>query len=213
MLSLILILCATAAQSTSDQPQPDRWRGLILNETTPDQAIAILGKPKSDKPDRLFIHEIDKWFEPGLNKKNLRKQSFRDVAGFDRVDLYYRDDKLVVMQLDPEKNPIKPTALQNIYGIEFRPFVGGFRESHNSWDFERHAGQVYPKTFPESYTLVGVSPGSIVAAAISNTSVGSILRQLNHVRDTAGGGFPGKVHHIQLISRKLENRAGADLLK
>ncbi len=172
----------------------------------------MFGEPESDKPDRLFIYRVDKWFQPGLNKKVLQKQSFRKIESSDRVDLYYKADKLVVIQIDFAKQP-PPTALQDIYGLEFVPYVGGLDEGWLPNDYERHKGRVYPKTYPDSYVLVAVAPSSVVPALIDNVGFGSMLKQSMGVRDVAGGGFPGKVRMIQLLSRTLESRSGEDLLK
>ena len=208
-----LVLFAAVLIQGGDTPQPDRWHGLILGETRPEQAVQLLGNPKSDKPDRLFIREIGKWFEPGLSRKNLRKQTFREVAGFDRVDLYYKDGNLVVIQLDPSRDQIQPSALQNIYGVEFRPFVDAFTESSFPGDFERHEGRVFPRMYPLVYSVVAISPKAIIAGRILNGGVGRSLRTLAVAVDAPGSGFPGKVQYIQLISRQLENRQGANLLK
>lgn len=222
LASLILAAAVFQAQdlppvahegSVNERPQPDRWRGLILDHAGPKDAVAMFGEAESDKPDRLFIYQVNKWFQPGLNKKNLRKQSFRKVDGFDRVDLYYKDDRLVVIQIDFAKQPPPPTALQNIYGLEFVPYVSGLDEGWFPNDYERHKGRVYPKIYPDVYGLVAVAPRSVVSALVSNLGLGSMLKQSMGVRDIAGGGFPGKIHMIQLISRTLENRSGEDLLK
>ena len=141
MLPPIMLACALLGQPASDRPQPDRWRGLVLAQSTPDDALRVLGRPESDKPDRLLIYGVGKWFEPGLRKKILRRQSWKKVEGFDRVDLYYKGDKLVVIQLDFDKE-IPPTALPNIYGLEFAPFVDALAESMFPRDFERHEGKV-----------------------------------------------------------------------
>lgn len=75
-------------------------------------------------------------------------------------------------------------------------------------------GKAYPKSFPGFYNVVAVAPGAVVNAYVSNSSIGAILSKgLGSGIDTAGGGFPGKVTAIQLLSRRLENRAGGELLK
>jgi hypothetical protein len=206
---MMLVVFAAVAQ---DGPQPDQWRGLKLGVAEPAAAIQALGSPATDKLDRLLIQRVTKWFESGLRGKKLRKLSFRDVQGFSSVDLYYRDDKLVVIQLQP-KERIEPSALPNIYGVTFSPVVSGFEESMAPQDFERHAGSVYPKTYPAQYGLVAVAARSVIVADVFNSGLGSVLRQSAGVRDTAGGGFPGKVSRIQLISRDLENRSGSNLLR
>ncbi|MEO8649379.1 MAG: hypothetical protein ABI539_09460 [Acidobacteriota bacterium] len=33
--------------------QPDRWHGLIVDQSSPDDAIATLGTPDSDKIDKF----------------------------------------------------------------------------------------------------------------------------------------------------------------
>ena len=212
-LLIALLLSAPLFLSCADgPPQPDRWRGLILDSTSPAEAASTLGSVTSDKLDRLFLGPLRKWFTPGLNGKTLRKQSFKAVDGFEQVDLYYRNEKLVVIQLMVAK-PVAPTALKNIYGLEFEPCIDGIMEGFRPQDFERHAGRTYPKTFPSAYSLVAVSEHSIVSAGVSNSSLGSVMLQSMGARDTAGGGFPGKVKSVQLISRTLENRSGEDLLK
>ena len=209
-MSLFLVLFAVGA-SAQEGPRPDRWRGLVLDEATPEDAGHALGKAASDKEDRLFIRNIDKWFVKGLNKKALRKMQFKEVQGFDKAELYFLDGKLVVLQLDFKKE-IAPNALANIYGIEFRPYVSGFDESASPRDYERNSGRVYPKTYPLIYNMVAVSERAIVSADVHNSGAGFYFRQSMGAHDDAGG-FPGKVRQIQMISRRLENHEGADLLK
>lgn len=216
MLPRTMLLCAALlvlppVTTAQERPQPHRWRGLVLDEASPGDAIRILGKPVSDKPDRLFVQNIDRWFVKGLNKKTLRKMQFKGVEGFDKADLYFVDDKLAVIQLDFKKE-IAPNALANIYGLEFRPYVSGFDESASPRDYEQHAGRVYPKSYPIFYNMVAVSERAILSADVHNSGVGSVLRKSAGIKDGEGG-LPGKVSKIQLISRRLENREGADNLK
>jgi hypothetical protein len=49
MLSLSIAVCA------QDKPQPDRWRGLVLNEATSADAIKLLGKPDEEKTNRTAV--------------------------------------------------------------------------------------------------------------------------------------------------------------
>ncbi len=209
--SSFLVPVVLMAMQAEDRPNPDRWRGLVVGESTFANCTDVLGKASEDKPDRLFLHPVDKWFVPGLNGKVLRKASYRGVPGFKRVDLYFRSERLVVIQLAPEET-IQPSALPGIYGVEFRPFVSGFLEGM-SGDIERHKGEAYPRTYPSEYSLVASTPKAVLKANVSNSGIGAIMRKSMGAVDTAGGGFPGKVVLIQLISRQLENRAGSDLLK
>jgi hypothetical protein len=48
---LALLFCATVAVAQQqDGAKPDRWRGLVLDESTAEDAIKVLGQPKKDGP-------------------------------------------------------------------------------------------------------------------------------------------------------------------
>jgi hypothetical protein len=78
--TLAVLLCLTlsafgqtdSAETKSDSPQPDRWRGLIIDEATPDDAIKLLGKPKKDKIDALKIFGITDWLSKQIKEKKFR---------------------------------------------------------------------------------------------------------------------------------------------
>jgi hypothetical protein len=202
---------AVACALSQEGAKPDQWRGLRLDESSVDQAIQALGKPVSDKQDGAAIRPIQRWFRPDLGKKIFRDLTFKEVEGFGRVDLYFLDEKLAMIQLQV-KSGVLPTALQNIYGLEFQPMMSGFEESMGV--VERHQGKAYPKSFPSFYNVVAVGPTAVVNAYVRNDGIGAVLsKSFGSGIDTAAGGFPGKVGAIQLISRRLENRAGTDLLK
>jgi hypothetical protein len=183
---------------------PDRWHGLFLEETTPEQAIQALGKkPASDQPNRLLIRRVDKWFAAGLRGKTLRRLAFREIQGFSHVDLYFHADKLVAIQLAP-KEKMAPTILPDIYGISFKPVQSG-------------AEKMFSGRAPVGYGLVAVSDRTVILAEVYESAFGSVMRRSTGVRDPDTGYYPGKVGSIQLISRTLEDRSalkhGADLLK
>ena len=43
-----LALNSYSLAQEQDRPRPDRWRGMVLDETTPEAAIIALGKPAKD---------------------------------------------------------------------------------------------------------------------------------------------------------------------
>jgi hypothetical protein len=208
---VILALGLALPGKTQDAAKPNQWRGLALDEASAEQAIQILGKPAADKQDGVAVRPIQRWFRPDLGKKIFRCLSFKEIEGFNHVDLYFLEGKLAVVQLQV-KADLRPAALGNIYGLEFQPMMSGFEESMGV--VERHQGKAYPRSFPDFYNVVAVAPGVVVNAYVSNNGFGAILsKRLGSGIDTAGGGFPGRVATIQLMSRRLENRAGSDLLK
>jgi hypothetical protein len=194
----------------SDRPQPDRWRGLVIDQSTPEDAMSILGKPESDKIESMRVYRIDKWTSAVRHKKVFRKLKFKKPQGVDSASLYFMDNKLVMIELDTSN--LFPNSLPHIYGIEFTPMVESIDVAMNPQDFERNQGKIYPKSFPTVYSMVAVSKRSFVSAMVGNSSFGSVFRRSMGVGDAAGD-YPGKVILLQIISRALENRDGADALK
>jgi hypothetical protein len=207
---LTLLLSLTVIAQEQDKPMPDRWRSLVLNESTPEDAIHILGQPQSDKLSDLPVRRINNWITKTRKEKVFKRLKFNKPEGMDAVELYFLSDKLVMIQLDTKD--LKPNSLSGVYGIEFRPMVSGADEGWEPKDFERNQGRVYPKTYPTVYHMVAVAEKSFICAMIGNSSFGSVLRKSAKIGDSEGD-YPGGVMFLQLISRKLENRDGADALK
>lgn len=211
LLQLLLLLTVPALTQETEGPKPDRWRGMIIDESTPEDAIKGLGKPKEDKIDRIRVFDVDsKWISKKQGEKIFRKLKFEKPQGFDKAELSFLEGTLVLIDLDFEKE-IQASSLSRIYGIQFVPKISGFQEGMFPKDYERNEGRVYPKTYPSVYSLVAVTEKVFIGSLVANNSFGSILRQGMGARDT--GDFPGKSARIQIISRRLENRDGAEVLK
>jgi hypothetical protein len=174
---------ATAQEANA---QSDSWRGLNLNISTPLEATDHLGKPDSDRPDRLILRRVQDRFV-GLKDVPLRKLRFRRVPGFSRVDLYFKDDRLVVIQLSP-KDRITPASLPDVYGARFLP-VENFIEALGG-----------PKL---SWGLVAITERSVIIADVfaglldpeKVVQIQLVSRQLEN------------------LSRDLEARHGTELLR
>jgi hypothetical protein len=215
--NLLMLTANITGQDSKEESKsalPDRWRGLILNQSTPDDAIRILGNPAEDKVDRIRVFQIDRWVTSKQKEKIFRKLLFKKPEGVDKATLSFLENKLVMIEIDTSKEkPVSPNAIANVYGIEFYPMVSALSEALYPDNFERNQGRVYPKEYPTFYHLVSVSKNSFISAGIGNVpSLGGAFARSAGVKDQAGS-FPGKVEYIQIISRKLENRDGADVLK
>jgi hypothetical protein len=213
LTALLLFTVAIGAQET-DGPKPDRWRGLILDQSTPADAIKTLGTPKKDREGGLRTYPLNKRLVLDHNSDGYRKLTYEDLEGIKSATLVFRNDRLVLIELHP-KQKISATTLPNLYSIEFVPKVGQMETAMNPRNYERNQGRVYPKNYPVVYYLIAQTQTSYVSAMIENGGLGNIL--MGSSRGQAGaadtGGFPGSASIIQIISRKLENREGADVLK
>jgi hypothetical protein len=210
MRFLLPALLCVASVAFGQQAQPDRWKGLIIDQSTPDDAVRILGQPSGDKLSRLFITGFDsKWFTRKVNEPKYRRLEFKKVQGVDRAFLSFLDGVLVSIDIDlAEQSPA--AALSRIYGIRFAPKIRGLDEAFSPADFERNEGRVYPKRYPDIYSLIGVSEKTFISGMVLNSGFGSILKK--SVGGTETGDFPGKIAWIQIISRRLENFDGAGAL-
>ena len=205
-----LLLVLSISVMAQNNVKPDQWRGFILNQSTPEDALRLLGLPAKDSIERLRIFDVDsKWITSKHKEKVFRQLTYKNTQSMDKVEFSFLDGYLVMIDLDLEQETAA-SALSRIYGIEFIPKVSGLAESWMPGDYERNQGRIYPKTYPTVYSLGGVSTNSFIGALVNNSSVGKILRDSIGVRDT--GDFPGKIARIQIISRVLENKDGSDAL-
>ncbi len=49
ILAALLLSCIPVAAQDTDGPKPDRWRGLVLDQSTTGDAIKSLGTPDNDR--------------------------------------------------------------------------------------------------------------------------------------------------------------------
>ncbi len=210
LLPLILLFVWSLSVCGQDKALPDRWRELILDEATPEQVLEKFKNPKADKPNQSFRPlKYNEWFNV-KNNKNFRLIHYENIEGFKDAKLFFLDNKLVVIQLEPEK--LGASALAQSYGVDFEVLVSGISKALSPQDFDRDKGKAYPKRFPDFYEVMHKAEKSCIFAGIANNSVGSILGRGIGLEDDSNS-LPGKVSMIQLISRKLESNSGTNLLK
>jgi hypothetical protein len=207
-LILLFALSFSVFGQTSDKAQPDRWRGLIIDEATPQKAIEILGKPDSDKLDSFRVYKIDKMLTKQTREKKYQRLEYASVEGFDKVILAFDKEKLVFIELNPKK--LSPNVLEGAYGVKLLPTFDKFDIAIRADEFERDAGELKAKKYPVFYYLFGKSANTFILAGVQNSSFGSVLGT-SGIND--GISFPGKVKQLQIISRTLENKDNADILK
>jgi hypothetical protein len=214
------VTVAPSAQSSvkevdeADTPRPDRWRGLLIDQSTPEEAIKKLGAPKKDRVGGLRTYPLNKRLTVDHNTDGLRKLYYDNIEGLDHAELVFKDSRLVIIEIHPGKK-IEAGNLARIYGVDFVPKISGFDQAFYPKDYERHKGQVYPKNYPVTYYLIAITGKTFVSALVENNSVDSQLfgSRRDKLGDDDSGGFPGKTKIVQIISRTLENRTGEDVLR
>lgn len=185
---------------------PDRWRGLVIDEATPEKAVEVLGTPSADKIDSFRVYKIDDWITKATREKKFRRLEFKNVEGLDKVILAFQDSKLVFIELNPKK--LDPDALENAFGIKFTPTFSKVDKALNPGNFGRETGK--SQKFPVFYYLYATAPKTFLVAGVSNSSLGSLLGTKGVNDDMS---CPGKVVQLQFVSRTLENMDGEEVLK
>jgi hypothetical protein len=217
LLALLISFSASIAAQIrppveeQETPMPDRWRGLIIDESTPEDAIKVLGKPTLDKMEGADTYPLNRRLVLDEDSKDARKLSYDKIEGMSKVDLLFKKDKLVLIELRPNKK-IRASALSRIYGIHFSPKIS------NIYDSDPHVydtRSVAPANFPSNYYLIGLSDTTYISAEIKSSVAGMLMggNTRGKISPDDDGGFPGKISKIQIISRKLDNREGAEILK
>lgn len=197
--------------------QPDRWHGLTLNKTTPEQAIEILGEPKTRGNYKIFIQKIGDWLgKPAKEKMPAMKWS--NIHGMQDVTLYFQSNKLVAIDLFL-KAEVRAAALESIYGAKFQHLISNAKRDYDNSmrasngqepAYQRDRGETFSNKNEVSYHVGVVTEKSYIVAFCDVGFKESFKRNLGAGLDSAR---PGRVRSLQLFSRTLENRDGEDVLK
>jgi hypothetical protein len=221
LVAFVLLVCTTASVAQQPPAQPDGWRGLVLDVSTTDDAIRVLGKPKSDKSAQsLQLIMVDKWL-PGAkyNQKVFRRLTFKKPDGFEEAQLSFLDDRLVLIDLTARDGDVPdwvdPDDLGEMFNARFIYSEWHFgKKLEPLVEFEKFDGAP-PKKFAEIYNMIAISERSFIVAHVGNIEARgtslfgppctSCAKEENKKRKTrdAGGAFPGQVSYIQIVSRKL----------
>lgn len=207
LFTITLFICISAVTAFSQQP--DRWRGLVIDETTPEQAIETLGQPKTDKQnERIFINNYQ-WLRKDVGK-SLRILHWENVGEFPDVKLGFENNKLVLIHLEPKK--FEAQAFLSAYdGLDIRYAS----EVQSPADFKQpRVNSDRPYKLGVVFLLVGVTDKVFVFGQCGNAK-GAVMSDLfgGTKSRQAGRSIPGDVVVIQLVSRTLEDNTASDMLK
>lgn len=186
----VFLLAILAGESAFGQSL-DSWKGLVINESTPDRAIEILGKPKSDKPTDHWHLLRNQWFIKDVGKK-LRTLSYDNVEGFEKIRLKFNSDsKLASIHLQPSKISAN-VFIASYPNIEFRDDS----EIRVLADLKRPRE---PRPRPEPTYWGAIF--ELIAATDKTIIIGAGF-----------GGSSGRIKMIEITSRTLEIK-GSELLR
>lgn len=189
LLGYACLFAVGAWAQAGNRPRADGFRGLVLNQTSPDDAIRVLGQPASDKVDRLNVSKLSKWLDPKHKEKIFRQLDFKNVGDFSRIELSFLENKLMMIGLDFKKS-LSPFKIDDLFGVEFA--VVGIQGG--PFDLPNEPGKspvrFLPTLYPFTYGMVGISDKAFVWVDCS----------------TGDARTPGKVDSTRQVSRLLERK-------
>ena len=192
-------------EEKQEKPMPDRWRGLVIDESTPEDVIAKFGKPAKDELARFPRGAMGDLFSAKTKEKKFQRLDYKELEGIDKAYFTFNENKLVAIALDIKKE-FSPNALSNTYGLEFKPAFDSLSMAFHPEKIERNQGKDYAIKYPTVYNLVAKSEKTFIVAMVANNSFGSILKDATIGGRDKEGSFPGKVAYVEILSRTLENR-------
>ena len=201
-------LKSNTAGATQDEVRPkfDGWHGLFLDQSTPENAIDLLGKPISDKLDRLHVHVVDKWVSVKHKEKIFRILTFKKIEEVDQVDLAFLDSKLVMISLNLGalgKNwPVR--SLADMFGIGFTAVKKIPKDGQPS-DYESTVSSNNLRFSENVYHMVAVSTRSYFYIYVTDQNFGRMFARNAGLKNTVANTtrLPGKVITMEIISRRL----------
>ena len=214
--AFLIFLCAAPALAQDDQAAADRWAGMVLNVSTPDDAIRLLGTPSKDK-DKIAL-EVPRplsWLSVKTKEKIFRTLSYKRIQQFKGVQLSFLDGKLVAISMEApnaeiEDKWIDPDDLEQLFGIAFKPSMRkrGIKLAPPS-DFQANApAELKKDEYDYWYDMIAVSEQSFIVAITDNYKYQSGIFDSPDVKrrkkiNARGTRYPGYVSDIEILSRTL----------
>jgi hypothetical protein len=203
LIFLFLTFCGLAF-SQEDFDGDSKNAAFLLNKTSPEQAIKILGNPKSDKAGRINALIINKWVAGEIKKEDCRILSYSSLENFSSVKLTFLNNLLIVINFTV-KNDLKASSLSDLYKIPLIPIVNRLGVKDSIDEFEKTTGDVLVAEYPETYYLLGANKSSVLTAKIfdgkNRNDLG--LPNRNYEVKIKTKPITGKVAEIQILSRKI----------
>jgi hypothetical protein len=204
----LLFLAFNATTQERGKPYDDRWREMVLERTTPDEAIARFGIPTSDASVTGTLNQDPIWRWLTEKEEATRFLTYKNpTPDVELLWLVFRNGKLVEfsLKLPGPGYTLSPNALANIYGADFQPLRDSRGEVRTPRDFERRENMFPLKDLPNH--VAAVTKKSFIVALVVGT--------YDHAADNAEialglktpGFLPGRVALIKIVSRTLENKA------
>jgi hypothetical protein len=191
LLMVLWAVCVPVFTQDNDNPQPDRWRDLVLDQSTPEDALKVLGKPSRR------IESV-----ANASGERLLDLEWKPSESFELVQMQFTDGKLSSITLTRPNKPIAAYTVPKIYELNFDVKIGQSVRLAEASNSALHQEKVYPKSYPPRYTLVALADRSLVECEVLND--GAAQGAPDATREADDPPFPGNVNVIRLTTRQKQ---------
>ena len=202
----------------TDDARSDGWAGMVLDVSTPEDAVRLFGPPAKDK-DKVVL-ELPRplsWLSDKYNKQKVfRILTYKKLQNYKQVQFAFLDSKLVAIMMEApnaeiEKDWIDPDDLENLFAVVFKPHKRQYKTKLPSpEEFQSNAPTELLKKddYDYWYDMIAVSEKSFIVAITDNYLYISGLFESRDAKlrkkiNARGLRYPGYVSNIQIVSRSV----------
>ena len=215
-IALTVLLFLSLTSPVSDEARSDGWAGMVLDVSTPEDAVRLFGVPRKEKDKvALDLGRTLSWFSDKYKQKTFKTLSYKKLQGYKAVQFGFLDGKLVSIIMEApnaeiEKDWIDPDDLEDLFAVVFKPHKRQYgRQLPPPSEFQNNAPTELGKDdYDYWYDMIAVSEKSFIVAIADNYQYISGLFESRDAKlrkkiNARGARYPGYVSDIQIISRTL----------
>ena len=216
IISLLILLFAAAPNiRAAEDMRPDAWAGMVLDVSSPEDAVSLFGPPSKDKDKvALDLPRPLSWLSDKWKQKIFRTITYKKIREYKDVQFSFLDGKLVAILMEApngeiEDNWIDPDDLETLFGVPFKPHQRTTKKLIPPGEFLASAPDELKKgEYDYWYDMIAISDKSFVVAVADNYQYISGLFEKPDAKrrkkiNARGARYPGYVSDIEIISRTL----------
>jgi len=212
---LLLILACVPVVYSAEDVRPDGWAGMVLDTSTPEDAVRLFGPAAKDKDKMaLDLPRPLSWLSDKWKQKTFRTLTYKKLREYKEVRFSFLDGKLVLISMEApdaeyEEKWIDPDDLETLFGVSFKPHQRTTKKLVSPAEFLANApAELKKDEYDYWYDMIAISDKSFVVAVADNYKYISGLFEKPGAKrrkkiNAHGAKYPGYVSDIEIISRTL----------
>ena len=216
LILLVVPFLSASSSSVRDDVRPDGWAGMVLDVSSPDDAIRLFGIPAKDKDKvALDLPRPLSWLSDRYKEKVFRTISYKKLRDYEQVQFSFLDGKLVSIVMEAPNGELKdnwidPDDLEQLLGASFRPHK---RKRNNklpspSTFIADSPAELQKDEYDYFYDMIAVSEKSFIVAVVDNhIYISGLFKSPDAKRrdkiNARGPKYPGYVDDVEIVSRTL----------